>query len=71
MNGLKKFQEFALNADEQKSVKGGLRSDRVWKCTLFISGSSSTDSQAISGDQNAINYCNSVSNCAGCYVVGQ
>jgi hypothetical protein len=72
MKNLKKFQEFALTQEEQKNTLGGrLDAKRWWKCTLFIDGSSSIDSQPIWGDTAAVNYCSGVPNCAGCYVMGE
>ena len=64
MNVLKKFQEFALSADEQKSLKGGRLA--VWKCMVAISATSHTYSQGMPDANAAIAYCDSIPNCMGC-----
>ena len=65
MNGLKKFQEFALNADEQKSVKGGLRAD--WKCYKWNSaGTGFTFVGNFGSDASATAWCIGHADCAYC-----
>ena len=65
MNGLKKFQEFALNADEQKNVKGGLLA--AWRCIIeTASGSWHTDYAGTS--EQAVTMCRRAgSACVGCF----
>ncbi len=58
MNGLKKFQEFALNAEEQKNVRGG----RAVAC--YLSGA--TYPTYFSTEGAGDNWCSRRERCLGC-----
>ena len=66
MNGLKKFQEFALNADEQKNVKGG----RLAVFTCYTWNAAGTGFDQVVGEfatgASAVIWCKKTPNCAYC-----